>query len=43
MSYFEEQGSGSAADEKVWAALDWTFLNRWDLSENDKKWFYGPQ
>ena len=21
--------------------LDWTFLNRWDLSASDKTWFYG--
>ncbi len=41
MSYFEEEGSGSSADERVWAALDWTFVNRWDLSAKDKAWFYG--
>jgi RHS repeat-associated protein len=33
MSYFEQQGSGSSADKAVWAALDWTFLNR-ALREN---------
>ena len=42
MSYFEQQGSGSSSDEKVWAALDWTFINRWNLSSSDKAWFYGP-
>lgn len=42
MSYFEQQGSGSSSDEKVWAALDWTFINRWNLSASDKAWFYGP-
>lgn len=48
MNYFEEKGSGpggaaTAADQQVWAALDWTFLNRWDLSPSDKAWFYGPR
>jgi hypothetical protein len=42
MSFFGQQGSGSSADTKLWAALDWTFLNRWDLSAKDKAWFYGP-
>ena len=42
MSYFEQEGSGSSADQQVWAALDWTFLNRWNLSASDKAWFYGP-
>jgi hypothetical protein len=42
MSYFEQEGSGSAADQKVWADLDWTFLNQWNLSASDKAWFYGP-
>jgi RHS repeat-associated protein len=42
MSFFEQEGSGSAADQKVWAALDWTFLNQWSLSPADKAWFYGP-
>jgi hypothetical protein len=41
MSFFEEQGSGSAADEQLWAALDWTFLNRWSLSNAQKVQFYG--
>jgi RHS repeat-associated protein len=42
MSYFEQEGRGSSADQNVWAALDWTFLNRWNLSASDKAWFYGP-
>jgi RHS repeat-associated protein len=42
MSYFEQEGSGSSADQKVWAALDWTFENQWNLSTSDKNWFYGP-
>jgi RHS repeat-associated protein len=42
MNYFEQQGSGSQADQQVWAALDWTFLDRWNLSASDKAWFYGP-
>jgi len=42
MSYFEQEGSGTSADQQVWAALDWTFLNRWNLSSSDKAWFYGP-
>jgi RHS repeat-associated protein len=42
MSYFEQQGSGTTADQNVWAALDWTFENRWNLSASDKNWFYGP-
>ncbi|MBZ5586752.1 MAG: RHS repeat-associated core domain-containing protein, partial [Acidobacteriia bacterium] len=42
MSYFEQKGSGTSGDQSVWAALDWTFLNRWDLSASDKAWFYGP-
>jgi len=42
MSYFEQEGSGSSADQKVWAALDWTFENQWNLSASDKNWFYGP-
>jgi RHS repeat-associated protein len=42
MSYFEQKGSGTSGDQSIWAALDWTFLNRWDLSASDKAWFYGP-
>jgi hypothetical protein len=41
MSFFEQQGSGSTADVQVWSALDWVFINRWNLSPSDKKWFYG--
>jgi len=41
MSYFEQEGSGSTADQHVWAALDWTFVNRWNLSASAKAWFYG--
>lgn len=43
MNYFEQQGSGSNADQQVWAALDWVFLDRWNLSASDKAWFYGPR
>ena len=43
MNYFEQQGSGSNADQQVWAALDWVFLDRWSLSASDKAWFYGRQ
>jgi hypothetical protein len=43
MNYFEQQGSGSKADQQVWAALDWVFLDRWSLSASDKAWFYGPR
>lgn len=43
MNYFEQQGSGSKADQQVWAALDWVFLDRWNLSASDKAWFYGPR
>ena len=42
MNFFGEQGSGTAGDQSLWAALDWTFLNRWNLSASDKAWFYGP-
>jgi hypothetical protein len=42
MSFFEQEGSGTTQDQSVWAALDWTFLNRWDLSSANKAWFYGP-
>jgi RHS repeat-associated protein len=42
MSFFEQEGSGTSSDQKVWAALDWTFENRWNLSASDKNWFYGP-
>ena len=42
MNYFEQDGSGTASDQAVWAAMDWTFLNQWDLSPSDKVWFYGP-
>ncbi len=41
MSFFEQQGSGSEADRAVWAAQDWTFINRWDLSSAEKALFYG--
>ena len=42
MSYFEQQGIGNTQDKQVWAALDWTFINRWNLSDFDRAWFYGP-
>jgi len=41
MNYFEQQGSGTTADQNVWAALDWVFLDRWGLSASNKVWFYG--
>jgi hypothetical protein len=42
MSFFEEEGSGSTADQNLWAALDWTFIDQYQLSTADKKWFFGP-
>jgi RHS repeat-associated protein len=41
MSYFEQEGSGTTADQAVWAALDWTFVNRSNLSPSQQAAFYG--
>jgi RHS repeat-associated protein len=42
MSYFEQEGSGTSSDQLLWAALDWTFVNQWNMSPADKALFYGP-
>jgi RHS repeat-associated protein len=41
MSFFEQEGSGTTADQNLWAALDWTFVNRWQLSYSAAVAFYG--
>jgi hypothetical protein len=41
MSYFEQQGSGTTADQAVWAALDWTMENLYSLPLSQKTAFYG--
>ena len=41
MSYFEQEGTGTQADENVWTALDWTFVNRYQLPYATKLALYG--